>query len=372
MARRTRFLFWLLACGLTLVACNGGGDASDPGVIGGDAINGDIFITAAGPLCAQREMGGNCVQPTSSSTDELALHKAMTDPDPKSPMINFDISGFIIESPLTKGGQGSIDMSYSSYGLARRHVQAGRNSFIVDGRRYGNANHLRNTDIYYTREQGGGGAYFTFNEEMGHNPAWDFSFVEGEGVTNKKGGAGWYAKLGLLTDQTDAPRTRKVTYVGAYYSLSGTAKDLNENGTDVLNIGVTYEAELDLHTGSLSGVSIDYTDPKAQRHTRLKLPDLTFKHSRLYGLSKTQRIDIQIDGPGEDLRPGAPHPDTPRTRHDFTIEGLEGEILGKQAALIHLVGAGPKGIFQIMLYRKELFELMDDPVINFPLIPAKP
>ncbi|MCW5319926.1 hypothetical protein D5039_01675 [Verminephrobacter aporrectodeae subsp. tuberculatae] len=370
MARRTRFLFWLLACGLTLVACNGGGDASDPGVIGGDAINGDIFITAAGPLCAQREMGGNCVQPTSSSTDELALHKAMTDPDPKSPMINFDISGFIIESPLTKGGQGSIDMSYSSYGLARRHVQAGRNSFIVDGRRYGDVKYQRDTEFYYTREQGGG-VFFSFNEEMGHNPAWDFSFGEGEGVTNKKRGAGWYARLGLLTDQTDAPRTRKVTYVGGYFSLSGTAEPIDKY-TDLLNIGVTYEAELDLHTGSLSGVSIDYTDPKEQRHTRLKLPDLTFKHSRLEGLSKTQRIDVEIDGPVDDWRGEGPQPDTPRVRHDFTIEALEGEILGKQAALIHLVGAGPKGIFQVMLYRKELFELMDNPVINFPLTPAKP
>ncbi|MCW8177493.1 hypothetical protein [Verminephrobacter aporrectodeae] len=364
-APRTRFLFWLLACGLTLTACNEGGDPVD---VGHDAINGDLFITPAGVLCLQREMGGNCVQPTSSSTNELALHKAITDPDPDAPMINFDSSGYIIESPLTKGIQGSIDLTYS-YGLARRHVQAGRNSFIVDGRRYGNANHLRDTDIYYTREQGGG-AYFTFNEEMGHNPAWDFSFVEGEGVTNK-GGAGWYAKLGLLTDQTDAPRTRKVTYVGVYYSVSGTAKPIDKH-SDLLNIGVTYEAELDLHTGSLSGVSIDYTDPKAQRHTRLKLPDLTFKHSRLYGLSKTQRIDIEIDGPVDDWRSGGPHPDTPRVQHDFTIEGLEGEILGKQAALIHLIGGGPKGVFQIMLYRKELFELMDNPVINFPLTPAKP
>ncbi|WP_010106639.1 hypothetical protein [Verminephrobacter aporrectodeae] len=369
MARRTRFLSWLLACGLTLVACGGDDDTSDPGVIGGDAINGDIFITAAGPLCAQHEMGGNCVQPTSSSTDELALHKAMTDPDPKSPVINFDISGYIVESPLTKGGQGSIDMSYSAYGLARRHVQAGRNSFIVDGRRYGNGRHLGETDFYYTREQGGR-AGFTFNLEMGHNPAWHFAFGEGEGES-RKGGTAWYAQLGLLTDQTDAPRTRKVTYVGAYYSLSGTAKSL-DHGSDILNIGVTYEAELDLQTGSLSGVSIDYTDPKKQRHTRLKLPDLTFKHSRLYGLSKTQRIDVEIEGAVDDLRGEGPLPDTPRVQHEFTIEELEGEILGKQASLIHLVGAGPKGVFQVMLYRKELFELMDDPVINYPLTPAKP
>ncbi|MCW5221326.1 hypothetical protein D5041_16690 [Verminephrobacter aporrectodeae subsp. tuberculatae] len=368
-APRTRFLFWLLACGLALTACNGGGDAVDPVDVGHDAINGDIFITPAGVLCLQREMGGNCVQPTSSSTSELALHKAITDPEPDAPMINFDISGYIVGGLLT-----DTALTTPSYGLARRHVQAGRNCncFIVDGRRYGHVKHQRDTEFYYTREQGGAAGFnFTFSEDMGQNPAWYFSFGEGEGTIRKKG-AGWFAQLGLLTDQTDAPRTRKVTYVGLYYSLSGTAKDLNENGTDTLNIVLTYEAELDLHTGSLSGVSIDYTDPKAQRHTRLKLPDLTFKHSRLHGLSKTQRIDIEIDGPGEDLRPGAPHPDTPRTQHDFTIEGLEGEILGKQAALIHLVGGGPKGVFQVMLVRKELFELMDDPVINFPLIPAKP
>ncbi|MCW8207140.1 hypothetical protein D8B24_08775 [Verminephrobacter aporrectodeae subsp. tuberculatae] len=379
MARHIRFLFWLLACGLSLAACNGGGDAQEPGAVARDAMHGDLFIAPAGALCARREMDGNCVQPTSSSTDELALHKAMTNPDPDAPMINFDSPGYLIDGLLTKDSQGNPALTNPSRDLVWRHIQAGRNGFVVDGRRYGNAKrHPSAAMIDYTGEQGGGVALM-FNLEMGQNQAWSFSFAE-HGLVSHRGTANWSTSLGLLTDQTDAPRTRKVTYVGTYHSLSGTAERLDENGsTDFLDTHVTYEAELDLHTGSLSGVSIDYTDPETQRHTRLKLPDLTFKQSRLEGLSKTQRFDIENDGPAridgpEGERPRAPRPDTPRIRHDFTIEALEGDIVGKQAALINLWGVGSKGIVRVVLVRKDLFELMEDdpPVIHYPLTPAKP
>ncbi|MCW5257636.1 hypothetical protein D5038_15060 [Verminephrobacter aporrectodeae subsp. tuberculatae] len=379
MARHIRFLFWLLACGLSLAACNGGGDAQEPGAVARDAMHGDLFIAPAGALCARRERDGNCVQPTSSSTDELALHKAMTNPDPDAPMINFDSPGHLIDGSLTKDSLGNPAMINPSYGLVWRHIQAGRNRFVVDGRRYGNAKrHPSAAMIDYTGEQGGG-INLTFNLEMGQNQAWFFSFAE-HGLVSHRGTANWSTSLGLLTDQTDAPTTRKVTYVGTYHSISGTAERLDENGsTDFLYTHVTYEAELDLHTGSLSGVRIDYTNPETQRHTRLKLPDLTFKHSRLEGISRTQRFDIEIDGPAEidspaDERPGAPRPDTPRIRHDFTIETLEGDIVGKQAALINLWGVGSKGIVRVVLVRKDLFELMEDdpPVIHYPLTPAKP
>ncbi|WP_265258755.1 hypothetical protein [Verminephrobacter aporrectodeae] len=379
IARHIRFLFWLLACGLSLAACNGGGDAQEPGAVARDAMHGDLFIAPAGALCARRERDGNCVQPTSSSTDELALHKAMTNPDPDAPMINFDSPGHLIDGSLTKDSLGNPAMINPSYGLVWRHIQAGRNRFVVDGRRYGNAKrHPSAAMIDYTGEQGGG-INLTFNLEMGQNQAWFFSFAE-HGLVSHRGTANWSTSLGLLTDQTDAPTTRKVTYVGTYHSISGTAERLDENGsTDFLYTHVTYEAELDLHTGSLSGVRIDYTNPETQRHTRLKLPDLTFKHSRLEGISRTQRFDIEIDGPAEidspaDERPGAPRPDTPRIRHDFTIETLEGDIVGKQAALINLWGVGSKGIVRVVLVRKDLFELMEDdpPVIHYPLTPAKP
>ncbi|MCW5323075.1 hypothetical protein D5039_18595 [Verminephrobacter aporrectodeae subsp. tuberculatae] len=378
MARHIRFLFWLLACGLSLAACNGGGDAQEPGAVARDAMHGDLFIAPAGALCARRERDGNCVQPTSSSTDELALHKAMTNPDPDAPMINFDSPGHLIDGSLTKDSLGNPAMINPSYGLVWRHIQAGRNRFVVDGRRYGNAKrHPSAAMIDYTGEHGGG-INLTFNLEMGQNQAWFFSFAE-HGLVSHRGTANWSTSLGLLTDQTDAPTTRKVTYVGTYHSISGTAERLDENGsTDFLYTHVTYEAELDLHTGSLSGVRIDYTNPETQRHTRLKLPDLTFKHSRLEGISRTQRFDIEIDGPAEidspaDERPGAPRPDTPRIRHDFTIETLEGDIVGKQAALINLWGTGPKGIVRVVLVRKDLFELMGkNPVIHYPLTPAKP
>ncbi|WP_236610744.1 hypothetical protein [Verminephrobacter aporrectodeae] len=384
IARHIRFLFWLLACGLSLAACNGGGDAQESGAVARDAMHGDLFIAPAGALCARRERDGNCVQPTSSSTDALALHKAMTNPGPDAPMINFDSPGYLIEGLRTKDSQGNPSMINPSminpsFGLVWRHIQAGRNGFVVDGRRYGNAkDNPSDAMVNYTGEQGGG-AVLMFNLEGGQNQAWFFIFGEHD-LVSPRGTAGWGTALGLLTDQTDAPTTRKVTYLGRYRSFSGTAERLDENGsTDSLDIRVTYEAELDLHTGSLSGVRIDYTDPGTQRHTRLKLPDLTFKHSRLEGLSKTQRFDIEIDGPahidapGEDKRPEAPRPDTPRIRHDFTIEALEGEIFGKQAARIHLMGAGPKGTFLVALVRKDLFELMENnPVIHYPLTPAKP
>ncbi|WP_265645910.1 hypothetical protein, partial [Verminephrobacter aporrectodeae] len=377
IARHIRFLFWLLACGLTLTACNGGGDAQESGAVARDAMHGDLFIAPAGALCARRERDGNCVQPTSSSTDELALHKAMTNPDPDAPMINFDSPGYLIDGLLTKDSQGNPALTNPSRDLVWRHIQAGRNGFVVDGRRYGNAKrHPSAAMIDYTGEQGGGVALM-FNLEMGQNQAWSFSFAE-HGLVSHRGTANWSTSLGLLTDQTDAPRTRKVTYVGTYHSLSGTAERLDENGsTDFLYTHVTYEAELDLHTGSLSGVRIDYTNPETQRHTRLKLPDLTFKHSRLEGISRTQRFDIEIDGPAEidspeGERPRAPRPDTPRIRHDFAIEALEGDIVGKQAALINLWGTGPKGIVRVVLVRKDLFELMGkNPVIHYPLTPAK-
>ncbi|MCW8175291.1 hypothetical protein D8B25_07825 [Verminephrobacter aporrectodeae subsp. tuberculatae] len=38
----------------------------------------------------------------------------------------------------------------------------------------------------------------------------------------------------------------------------------------------------------------------------------------------------------------------------FTLDGLEGEIMGKQAAAIHLVGGGPKGILRVRLVRRDL------------------
>ncbi|WP_265286057.1 hypothetical protein [Verminephrobacter eiseniae] len=155
-----------------------------------------------------------------------------------------------------------------------------------------------------------------------------------------------------------------MTYVGRVVPLAGSAAPLDENTYDTLTTGVSYEAVLDTVTGKLTGVSIDYTESKSQRHTRLELPELRFQNSRLDSASRQQRIHARMEGPGNDYRDGAPLSDTARTRHEFTTDGLEGEIIGKQAEFIELVGGGPKGMLHVALVRKDLAE--DDFVIDIP------
>lgn len=129
---------------------------------------------------------------------------------------------------------------------------------------------------------------------------------------------------------------------------------------------IRYEAELDTVTGTLTGVRIDYSHPKNQRRTRLELPELRFENSRLDSASRQRRVAVQIEGPGEDRRSDeTPRPDTARTRHGFTTDGLDGEIVGKQADSIVLGGAGPKGGFAVELKRKD--RARTDQVIDFPM-----
>lgn len=152
----------------------------------------------------------------------------------------------------------------------------------------------------------------------------------------------WISAIRLLTDQSQAPSEPTVTYIGSVSTLAGTAQRLDPYTTDILNTGVNYEAEFNTATGKLTGVKIDYTDPKSQRRTVMEVPELTFVNSQLIPDSRSQRINVVLEGPASDVRADAPRPDTPLTRQDYTLDGLEGEITGKQAEIIHILGAGPR------------------------------
>ncbi|MCW8165550.1 hypothetical protein D8B22_18520 [Verminephrobacter aporrectodeae subsp. tuberculatae] len=364
---RTRFLPWLPACflGLALAAYGAG---NTPGSGGGavDPRTTGTFIAPAGPLCAKRNTSShNCIQPTSSSTNELALFEAITDPG--GSMIDFDSPGFIanVLGAVGEGGRTNGPTTTPSYGMARRHVQAGRNSFIVNGRHYGDGEPDRGMPSIHYKGHPSGNASFSFRErdlherQEGHKAdvAWSFLLAEFQDVT--RGGpsmaATWYAKFGLLTDYADAPTVRKVRYVGYVTAFSGTGEQLGERGRDALGTaGAIYETELDTVTGRLAGARIDYTSPKNQMRTRLELPDLEFRNSRLNGASREQRITVHNEGFADALSGKEPQPDSLRIQHSFTLDGLEGEIMGKQAAAIHLVGGGPKGILRVRLVRRDL------------------
>ena len=172
----------------------------------------------------------------------------------------------------------------------------------------------------------------------------------------------WFSGLRRLTDQADAPGEKTVTYVGTINPMSGTGERLNEHTLGLLSTGVHYEAEFNTATGKLTGVRIDHTDPDSQRRTVLEIPELQFMNSQLVPASRSHRMRIQLEGPGEDSRmsstsdngsPGAPLPDTARMQADFTLDGLEGEITGKQAEAIQIIGGGPKGFMQLVLMRKD-------------------
>ena len=110
---------------------------------------------------------------------------------------------------------------------------------------------------------------------------------------------------------------------------------------------------------------MDYTDPQSQRRVTLELPELTFVSSRLDKASQGLRTGVSAQGPGNDSRADAPRPDTARTGHDFTLDGLEGEITGDQAHIIRLLGAGPQGMMRVTLIRKD--KLPADTPIHIPL-----
>ena len=371
--RRCAPLFsWFPAClfGLTLAACGGGGGGADiSGADGGAAGAGGTtsagtFIAAAGPLCAKRAANDHCVQPTSSSATPFALMKAITDPG--GPVIDFDGMGSILNGLVTdKGTPPRRELNFTSYGMARRSIQAGRNTFTIDDRYYGNAQAYPATgEIKYRHAGDASSVTFTVGMQEDQNDK-DLSYLglhEIQAIGSES--STWVSALRLLTDQTDAPQTPTVTYVGRVVPLAGSAAPLDENTYDTLTTGVSYEAVLDTVTGKLTGVSIDYTESKSQRHTRLELPELRFQNSRLDSASRQRRIHARMEGPGNDYRDGAPLSDTARTRHEFTTDGLEGEIIGKQAELIELVGGGPKGMLHVALVRKDLAE--DDFVIDIP------
>ncbi len=80
---------------------------------------------------------------------------------------------------------------------------------------------------------------------------------------------------------------------------------------------------------------------------------------------RSQRTNVVLEGPAGDVRAEAPRHDTPLTRQDYTLDGLEGEITGKQAEIIHILGAGPQGTMQLMLMRKD--KAGPDVPIHIPL-----
>lgn len=368
---------WLPAgfLGLTLVACGGGGGggADTPGANGsaGVGVHPNTFIAPAGPLCAQRTTHSHCLQPTSSSTTSGALIKAITDPSGQT--IDFDSMGFIQNYTVTyqnKGTRMNIpEFTYSSYGMARRSILAGRNAFTVDGsRHYEDAKaYPAAGDIKYRNGRANASITLNVGREQDGVPR---SPSISEDQTIGSGGSLWVSALTRLTDQIDAPQTKTVTYVGRVVPLAGSGAKLDEHTRDILSTGVTYEAVLDITTGKLTGVSIDHTEAKSQRHTRLKLPELRFENSRLDKDSRQERIHGQMQGPGEDSRSGAPLPDTVHTRQEFITDGLEGEITGKQAEFIELVGGGPKGSLRVVLMRKD--RAGNDFVVDVPMEKQKP
>ncbi|ABM56042.1 hypothetical protein [Verminephrobacter eiseniae] len=375
--RRCAPLFsWFPAClfGLTLAACGGGGgggadiSGADGGAAGaggaGGTTSAGTFIAAAGPLCAKRAANNHCVQPTSSSTTPFALMKAITDPNGQ--VIDFDSMGSTMNYAVTfKGTPPGPEYTYTSYGMARRNIQAGRNTFTVDDRYYGNARAFPAAgEIKYRHARDDATVTFNVGRQKDQNDENLSSLTLSEDQASGGGGRAWSSALRLLTDQTDAPPTPTITYVGRVLPSAGSAALLDEHTRDFLITGVTYEAVLNTVTGTLTGVSIDYTESKSQRHTRLELPELRFQNSQLDSASRQQRIHARMEGPGQDDRGDEPQPDTARTRHEFTTDGLEGEITGRQAEIIELVGGGPKGILHVALVRKDLTE--DDFVIDIP------
>lgn len=374
---------WLLACalGLTLTACGGSSDDNSSADNSGSGSNNSanntqgnsVFIAASGPLCAQRSsQSGNCIQPTSSAIDEAGLVQAIIDPDPQKPLIDFDSMGFLHNTTFTHGTgtkpTGSI--IFDSYGMARRAVQVGRNTFTVQDRSYPLAtNQPQAGRITYSNAQGTGSVSFSIGNPEDHKEGyWGTTFTENQTIgpatisDTSRRNSNWFSDLRLLTDQADAPREQTVTYVGTINPISGTGERLNEHTLGLLSTGVHYEAEFNTATGKLTGVRIDHTDPGSQRRTVLEIPELQFMNSQLVPASRSHRMRIQLEGPGEDSRmsstsdngsPGAPLPDTARMQADFTLDGLEGEITGKQAEAIQIIGGGPKGSMQLVLMRKD-------------------
>jgi hypothetical protein len=381
---------WLLACtmGLILTACGGGGSNSADGSGGGTdtgsggATGSSVFIAASGPLCAKRSSTGNCVQPTSSAIEDADLVKTIIDPDTQKPLIDFDSMGFIINNLLTYSQEpgmppeGSIIIT--SYGMERRHIQAGRNTFTVAGRDYPHATYFPAAGHTQYRKEGVNAAVsFRIGSPQDHQEGeWGTSLDESRNISVsgsmpniRSENTSWMSGLRVLTDQSDAPKEKTVIYVGSVGPASGTGEALNEHTSNSLSTGVSYEAELDTGTGMLTGVKIDFTDPESQRRTVLELPPLKFENSRLTDASRRQRIDIRLEGPGSDSREGAPLPDTAHTRLDFSLEGLEGEITGKQAQAIQILGGGPKGVMQLVLMRKDRVD-PEDRTVDIPLVRA--
>lgn len=395
----TRPPFWLLAGATTLAlaACGGGGggvdDASGGGTgagsgsgdgtsagagsgagTGGSASGPSTFIAASGPLCTRRNSGtNNCVQPTSSAIEELALIQTLLDPN--GPVIDFDASGHVINTITTMSGtypNVESDFLTPSYGLARRNIQAGRNAFAVEGRPY-TFQYISSSDRFYKNANDTGSFIFYSGSEQDHKEeSWSLSVAEtqtlgkqGSGTNFRTENSLWTSNLDLLTDQAHAPKEQNVVYVGTLNPMGGTGARLNQHTTDRLSSGVTYEAVLDTATGKLSGVRVDYTDPESQRRTVLEMPELRFENSRLDSASRLQRLSARMEGPGDDAREHAPLSDTARTQLSFTLDGLEGEITGPQGRSIRIVGGGPKGTFQAVLLRKELAG--NDFAIHIPL-----
>src|SRR6218665_1177198 len=231
--RRCAPLFsWFPAClfGLTLAACGGGGgggadiSGADGGAGGaGGTTSAGTFIAAAGPLCAKRAANNHCVQPTSSSPTPFALMKAITDPNGQ--VIDFDSMGSTMNYAVTfKGTPPGPEYTYTSYGMARRNIQAGRNTFTVDDRYYGNARAFPAAgEIKYRHARDDATVTFNVGRQKDQNDENLSSLTLSEDQASGGGGRAWSSALRLLTDQTDAPPTPTITYVGRVLPSAGSA-----------------------------------------------------------------------------------------------------------------------------------------------------
>lgn len=373
--RCARAFRWLAACsvGLNLAACGGGDDspATGPGAAAGTGNPAAVgtFIAPSGPLCSKILHNGNCAQPTSSAIDQQGLIDAIL--DPKGPVIEFDSMGLIVESVLKYRGPKSPETGYTYpfHGMARRRVEAGRNSFTIDTKHYAIVDG-KNSDAEKTTYGNGRDediAQFFITTQP--HDLWDtgriFNLAESRDVSRTGSWSGnsrtesasiWSGTLRLLTDQSDAPTDQEVHYVGFIQSFSGDGKWLSERERNRLGAGASYEAVFDTGTGKLSGVRVDYTDPVYQTRIQMELPKLYFRDSRLIKDAVGHRIDVRNAGPADPADVAG----STYIQNDFRTDGLEGEIYGKQAATIYLVGSGPNGRLQVALIPKKLFDQMPD------------
>lgn len=311
-----------------------------------------VFAEPSAALCAVRDAGNICAEPTSSQATAAQLQALQQ--NASGELVYFTAIGAendLYQAFASAASGLGVTSSQSNYALLEEALVFGHNQVTEGSTVYSfnratdaaNLEYASGQSTYALSLLWGGGTPFAGRR----NNIYDKSV--GGDSSGHIGAKTWHHFFGPLTDRADAPAEADVQYTGSVTLQAGDGSPYTVGGVGAMGRIVFggCPITLTLHTsdGTVTSTGARCTFAQTNAVIQFTLAPLHFSASRLKGHLGNE-ASIQIEGPSNGLATA------PTTSALFNTSQISGAVYGPAAAGIAIVGSGPQGMFEIVAVRQ--------------------